>query len=49
MIEIVITYIIVILAVFILIKSMFNSKNGKCNCGCDKCSTKNKCIKRDDN
>jgi len=47
MIEIVITAIIVICATFILIKSIFNSKNGKCSCGCDKCSTKNKCIKRD--
>lgn len=49
MIEIIITSIIVILAAFILIKAMVNFKNGKCNCGCDKCDAKNKCIKKNDN
>lgn len=48
MFEIIVTFIIIALAVFIIIKSLFNSKDGKCNCGCDKCNMKNKCVKKDD-
>lgn len=45
--EIIITLIIIISAIFIIIKSIFNSKNGKCSCGCDKCRSRNKCVKKD--
>lgn len=45
--EIIATLIIIALAVFIIIKSLFNSKDGKCNCGCDKCNSRKKCVKKD--
>lgn len=41
--EIFITIVIVIFAVYIIVKSLKNSSEGKCNGGCSKCNAKSKC------
>ncbi|OOM77386.1 virus attachment protein p12 family protein [Clostridium puniceum] len=46
MIEIIIASIIVVLAGAIIMKSVRNSSNGKCNCGCDLCKAKNSCSEK---
>lgn len=43
MVEILITALIVILSAYIIVKSLKNSSEGKCNGGCSKCHVKTKC------
>lgn len=43
MIEIIITAIIVLFAIFIIVKSLKNSSKGKCNCGCNGCKAEKTC------
>lgn len=43
MIELLITALIVIFAVYIIIKSIKSSSEGKCSGGCSKCHSKSKC------
>ena len=43
MIEIIVTALIAVAAVYIIAKSFKNSSEGKCNGGCSKCASKTKC------
>ncbi|WP_294377495.1 FeoB-associated Cys-rich membrane protein [uncultured Clostridium sp.] len=48
MIELIITLVIVIFAVYIIGKSLKNSSQGKCNGNCSKCRTETKCHEKSD-
>ena len=46
--EIFITALIVIFAAYVIVKSLKNSSEGKCNGGCSKCHAKSKCSGNSD-